>query len=44
MHLIFLGWQIKKLVVPYQIDPDYRENESNEALVLLGTAMTWMRA
>jgi hypothetical protein len=34
----------KKLVVPYQIDPDYGENESNEASVLLGTAMTWMIA
>jgi hypothetical protein len=32
-----------KLVVPCQIDPDYGENESNEALAL-GTAMTWMIA
>jgi hypothetical protein len=30
----------KILAVPYQIDPEYGENESNEALVL-GPAMTW---
>jgi hypothetical protein len=29
-----------KLVVPYQIDTEYAENERNEALVV-GPAMTW---
>jgi hypothetical protein len=41
--LISLGSQIKELVVPYQIDPEYGENKGNEALVL-GPAMTWMIA
>ena len=33
----------KILSVPYQIDPEYGENERNETLVL-GPAMTWMAA
>jgi hypothetical protein len=33
----------KKLVVPYQINPECGENESNEALVL-DPAVTWMVA